>query len=227
MSKKIYTMMKKGRTIAITCYCFFMVLSLTACQKDEVLLSTNNAEVKYSKEKNYTPKVDERKKNNKSKNNKRTQGNATQKVVVYVCGQVNKPGVYKLSANKRINDAVEMAGGFKTDAAEEYHNLADKLSDGQKIYVPSRQEVQNQTIPSSDESKKETVDDTKCDGKVNINSATKEQLMTIKGVGEKKADSILDYRSKHGKFFKIEDLKKIAGIKDGLFNKIKDYITVN
>ncbi|SER71154.1 helix-hairpin-helix domain-containing protein [Lachnobacterium bovis] len=227
MSKKIYTMMKKGRAIAITCFLIFITLSLTACQKEEVLISNKSSEANNSIERKYNSKSDEHKQKSESMNNKYAHGNATSNVVVYVCGQVNKPGVYQLSANKRINDAVELAGGFKPEAAVEYHNLADKLLDGQKIYVPSRLEVQNQAIPNENTSVNDQSKNVQDDGKVNLNSATKEQLMTIKGVGEKKADSIIDYRTKHGNFSKIEDLKNIAGIKDGLLNKIKDYITVN
>ena len=96
-------------------------------------------------------------------------------------------------------------------------NQAEKLSDGQKIYVP--------TISESEES--DNASGISADGKVNINRATAEELMTLPGIGESKANDIISYRETNGSFAKIEDIMNIPGIKDGVFNKISGSITVD
>lgn len=138
---------------------------------------------------------------------------------VYICGAVANPGVYELPAGSRIYEAVEAAGGL-TDAADQtYLNQARILKDEEQIYVPTQEETQNADGP------KDIGTDTE-DGKINLNTATKEELMTLAGIGESKADSIIRYREEHGKFQEIEDIMKIEGIKSGVFNKIKEQIIV-
>lgn len=142
--------------------------------------------------------------------------------VVHICGAVRLPGVYTLEAGSRIYQAIEAAGGFTEDAGEDYLNQADPVSDGMKIYVPTLEEIEEtrwQQISGqavSDEGK----------GLVNINTADEELLCTLSGVGSSRAKSIIAYREKHGSFQKIEDIMNVEGIKDGLFQKIKDSITV-
>ena len=160
------------------------------------------------------------------------------KVTVYVCGEVQIPGVYSLDEDKRIADAVEAAGGLSTNAAADWVNLAQKLTDGVKIYIPTVEETQNgmaQQKSAAGMLPKGVTDsgneddakvDADCDALVNINTATKEELMTIKGVGESKAESIIEFRTANGPFKRIEDIMNITGIKEGMFNKIKDKITV-
>lgn len=138
-------------------------------------------------------------------------------VVVHVCGAVEKPGVYELPESSRVSDAVEMAGGFSKEANRDYLNLAEAIADGQKIYVPTYEEADAFVLTQDDA-------DT---GKININTATKEQLMTLPGIGESKALSILSYREEHGRFSSIEEIMEIPGIKDAIFSKIKEYITVS
>lgn len=134
-----------------------------------------------------------------------------QKIYVYVCGHVNQPGVYALFEDSRICDALEMAGGVTDDGQPEALNQAEHMTDGQTLYVPGRDE----TLTMQTE-----VDD----GLVDINQADRESLMTLPGIGESKADDILQYREEHGAFASIEELMKIPGIKEGVFNKIKDKI---
>ena len=141
------------------------------------------------------------------------------KISVYVCGCVNNPGVYELHENMRVYQAIEMAGGMTENANKNYLNMADYLIDGQKIYVPDMNEnlsnqVSSQTLGSSSGTL------------VNINSATKDQLMTLPGIGEAKANDIIAYRTANNKFETIEDIKKISGIKDAAFSKLKDLIVV-
>ena len=101
------------------------------------------------------------------------------------------------------------------EAAFSSLNQAEKISDGQKIYVPSFEEAENQTITEEEE-----------DGQVNLNTASKEVLMTLPGIGEVKAEAIIHYREKKGSFTSIDELKEIEGIKEGVFNKIKDHVKV-
>lgn len=135
---------------------------------------------------------------------------------VYVCGEVRDPGVYELPEGSRITDAVEAAGGMTGDAAETYLNLAETLSDGQKIEVPS--------VEMAEALEEAAAQDTS--GLVNLNRATEAELMTLSGIGESKAKEIIRYRESRGGFQKPEDLMNIPGIKEGVFNKIRDQITV-
>lgn len=140
------------------------------------------------------------------------------KICVYVCGCVVNPGVYDLYENMRVYQAIDMAGGMTDSADYNALNMADYLMDGQKIYVPDKNEqLSNQISPAS-----ENANSTQ----VNINRATKEQLMTLPGIGESKAEDIIAYRTANGKFETVEDIMKISGIKEAAFTKIKDLIVV-
>lgn len=138
-------------------------------------------------------------------------------VVVYVTGAVLHPGVYEVGGNMRISDAIEAAGGFKNNAAADYLNLAAQLSDGEKITVPTKKEAK--ALNKEDDSDESHL--------VNINTAAKEELMTLPGIGESKADAIIAYRQENGNYRNIEELMKISGIKEGVYSKISEYITVN
>lgn len=151
-------------------------------------------------------------------------------VCVFVCGQVKYPDVYELQADARICDAIEAAGGMTDKASTEYWNLAEKIQDGQKIYVPTEKEVKQslegnlEQMPPSGEYDKvgEAIDD----GKININTASLEQLMTLSGIGESRAQGIITYRTEHGAFTKVEDIMNVSGIGNAIFSKMKDQITV-
>jgi len=142
-------------------------------------------------------------------------GNVSAEIYVHVCGAVNSPGVYALPAESRVYEAIELAGGFTEDAGAESINQAELLKDGQMLKILTKKELLEQSNT-----------DTK-DGKVNINIADEEDFMTLPGIGESKAKSIVSYREEHGGFSSIEDLKNITGIKDGVYSKIKDYITID
>ena len=144
-------------------------------------------------------------------------------IYVYVCGQVVSPGVYTLPEGSRICDLFEMAGGFTADAATEYWNQARILTDGEMIYVPTVEEGKERQLDSNTTSQA----DTDSSNKVNINTASKEELMTLPGIGEAKAQAIIAYRQEHGPFSSLEELKEVEGIKDGVFSKMKDYIEIN
>lgn len=142
-----------------------------------------------------------------------------QMIAVYVCGAVADPGVYDLQEDARVVDAIEAAGGMREDAASDSINLAEHISDGMKIYIPTVSEANQMNISSANIS-------ANISNKVNINTATKEELMTLRGIGEARATDIIAYREKHGRFDKIEDIMNISGIKQSAFEKIKDDITV-
>ncbi len=143
-------------------------------------------------------------------------------MVIYICGAVVSPGVYELPLGSRINDAVIAAGGFSAEADHNYVNLAEPISDGIKIQIPTVQEVSTmQPVISGDFSNSDLGS-----GLININRASKEDLKTIPGIGDGIATKIVDYRTQNGNFSTIEDIMKVSGIKEKLFSKIKDYITV-
>lgn len=140
-------------------------------------------------------------------------------IYVYVCGQVADPGVYELKKSSRLYEALEAAGGMTETAADTYLNQAESLKDGQKVYVPSKEEAESSPAPAPEGEKD--------DGKVDLNKASKEELMTLDGIGEARADAILKYREDGGGFHSAEELKEVEGIKDGIYNKIKDKIKVS
>lgn len=145
--------------------------------------------------------------------------------VVHVCGEVANPGIYELPAGSRIYEAVKAAGGFTENAAEESVNLASPIEDGVQIRIYSKEEAETLAagaVPfdgfeASGEGKEPVV---------NLNTATKEELMTLSGIGESRAEDIIRYREENGGFQNIEDIMKVSGIKDAAFQKIKDRITV-
>lgn len=147
---------------------------------------------------------------------------------VYVCGEVMEPGVYELKAGQRIFEAIAMAGGFTERAARSYLNLAEPVWDGMKLEVPDRDQVPStewrasagQTGSGSASAGADAV------GRVNLNTATKEELMTLRGIGEARAEDIIRYRQERGGFDRIEDIMEVSGIKNAAFEKIKDDITV-
>lgn len=136
---------------------------------------------------------------------------------VYICGEVSSPGVYEVPEGARICDVLELAGGFTEQAAAESVNQAQKVEDGQMIQIYSVEQLQESGISMQEET----------DSRIDINRATKEQLMTLPGIGSSKADSIMEYREKQGGFGSIEELMNIPGIKSGVFEKIKDSIRIS
>ena len=144
-------------------------------------------------------------------------------IYVYVCGEVTAPGVYELPAGSRMFEAIEAADGMTGKAADSYLNQAEKLTDGQQVYVPSEKEISEKEHVSGMTSPGSRAGEAD-DGKVDLNTASKEELMTLSGIGEVKAEAIIRYREEKGGFTSIEELKEIEGIKDGVFNKVKDQI---
>lgn len=134
-------------------------------------------------------------------------------IYVYVYGQVLSPGVYEMHKGDRIYQAIEAAGGFTMDADTGSINQAQILQDEQEIFVRSVSEKADISPEGMN-----------ADGLIDINTASREQLMSLPGIGEAKADAILTYREEHGRFQSTEEIKNISGIKDGLYNQICDLI---
>lgn len=158
-----------------------------------------------------------------SVNHSTEQTPASKEIAVYICGAVKKPGVYKFNTASRVCDAVKAAGGFKKNADTISINQAQYLKDGEQITIPKKTNVKP---GSSGDGKSDSNNSKAPSNLVNINQADENELMTLPGVGESKAASIIEYRNKNGYFTKIEDIMKITGIKEGVFNKIKDKITI-
>lgn len=190
------TMMKKRKVI----WCLLLCLVLTGCGvKDRALvLSLEEPETvtEIPKEEDEVAKAS--------------------LIYVYVCGAVANPGVVELPEGSRVADALLAVGGFAADAGEEYVNLAAKVEDGQKIYFPTKAEVQAREAEAYLEE----------NGIVNINTADKTLLMSLPGIGEARAEDIIAYRKDHGAFQRKEDLKKVSGIKDNMYQKLEDKIVV-
>ncbi len=135
---------------------------------------------------------------------------------VHVCGAVHHPGVYR-PAGSRVYEAVLLAGGLLDTACEDGINQAQEVADGQMIKVLTAEEAKEQENAQTGEPE--------TDGKINLNTADAAALMTLPGIGEAKAASILSYREEHGGFSSAEEIKNITGIKEGVYSKIKDRIT--
>ena len=139
-------------------------------------------------------------------------------IYVHICGAVINPGVYQVPAGTRVYQALELAGGSSDDAYLSGINLADKLADGQKVYIPAEGE-NAEGILSTDSGGVQSV-------MVNINTASEAELMTLPGIGQSRAKDIINYRVKNGFFESIDDIMKVSGIKEAAFEKIKDLIKV-
>ena len=150
----------------------------------------------------------------------KTEENTTLEAVIFVDikGAVKKPGVYQMKAVDRVKDAIEAAGGMTAEADSQKVNLAQRVEDQMVIVVPKVGE-EAEAIPAGVTSK-----ETSKEGKVNINTATVEELKTLKGVGEKKAEAIIEYRKKNGSFKTKEDLMKVRGIGKKLFESFEERI---
>lgn len=164
----------------------------------------------------------------------------SQKVLIDVKGEVNTPGVYELTVDNTVIDAIKKAGGLTSQSDTSNINLSKKLEDEMVIIVYSKEEINEMNkeiecppcndvcVTKEDEKalleEKETEE--KITGKVNLNEADIEALQTLDGIGEVKAKAIIDYRDKNGPFKQIEDIKNVSGIGDSVYEKIKDDITV-
>ena len=140
-------------------------------------------------------------------------------ITIHITGEVKYPGVVVLKNGARIVDAIEAAGGETEEADLNKLNLAYILNDGEKIYVPNKNDMNSEEILENQQG-----DDKQ--SSININTATVEELTELPGIGEATANKIIEYRKQNGKFETIEELKNVAGIGNSKFENIKDKIKV-
>lgn len=146
---------------------------------------------------------------------------ADMKIIVDLKGEIVNPGIYEANDGERVQDLITKAGGFSKNADKLKVNLAQKVKDEMVIYVPKIGEEINVSL--FDEAESTT---NNSEGKVNINSANKDQLQTIPGIGPSKADAIIEYREQKGEFKKIEEIKNVTGIGEKTYEKLKDSISI-
>lgn len=150
-----------------------------------------------------------------------------QSMVLYadICGAVQEPGVYKLEEGARIFQLIKQAGGLREDADLNSVNQAEKVTDGMKIRIYTKEEAAS--LPQQIwESTAESEQTAPVSAKININSADIVQLTQLTGIGEARAADIIAYRTEHGRFLTIEEIMNVSGIKESTFQKIKDQIVV-
>lgn len=191
---------RRGRMVAVLLSCIFLSAGLAGCKTDRALtleIWEKGAEgtegIARDGEDGKTEEMD-------------------QMICVHVCGAVTDPGLKELPAGSRAWDALEAAGGFTEEADESYVNLAGFLTDGQKLYFPTREEAKAQAGETS--------------ALIDLNQADEERLCTLPGIGSSRAKAIVKYRKEHGGFQSVEELLSVPGIKEGLYDQIRDLVTV-
>lgn len=158
---------------------------------------------------------------------KYTESESEKSIFVYVCGHIKRPDVYELPAGSRVYEAINAAGGASDDADLTLLNLADILSDGQKIFVPAEGEQLPAEVYGGKDPEDEGQTASASDGIVNINTAGKDILKTLPGIGDAKAEAIISYRLDTGGFSSIEEIMNVPGISSGTFEKISGRITID
>ncbi len=153
-----------------------------------------------------------------------------QMIYVFICGAVENEDVYLLTEGTRLYSLVNLAGGFLKEADTGFHNLARVLTNGERIYIPTKEETEGKTLEErlAGEPGAGTSEGKKEDGikTVNINTAGIEELMALPGIGEQRARTIIAYREKVGRFEKPEDIMNVSGIGEAMFARFSDMITV-
>ena len=185
-------------------------------------------------------------KNNENIKNKETNKTDKNKIVIYITGEVKQEGVYELDEDSRISDAIEKAGGTKENADLSQINLAYKIEDGMRIYIPKKGELVQDKEKIEDKTQEiltgkstditnttsvntnlSTNKKSKTDiEKINLNTATQTELETLPGIGPSTAEKIIAYRKENGNFKKIEDIMNVNGIGESKYSKIRDLINV-
>ena len=204
--------MLKNKKDIILIVCMFLGLTFLGFGYKYLTFNSQKKVVENINSENKQQKEDDSSENNKQ----------ISEIYVHIDGEVKNPGVYKMKIGDRVNDAIQAAGGLTENADKGRINLATKLRDEMKIHISKIGETNSDL---SNESK-----DDNSDGNnsklININTASKEELCKLTGIGENKAKLIIEYREKK-KFTKIEDITKVSGIGKKTFEKIKNDITVD
>ena len=230
VKEKILAYVKDNRlfvsviAVLMVIFCFFLWMTCGAGNSMEAETSyTDVTALSTSSSKQSSQSLSEASSQSKTEGSEKGES----KVTVDVKGAVVNPGVYTLKAGARVTDVIQEAGGITEDADAKSVNLAASLSDEEVIYVANKDEnvsVLDQT-GTSQVSDKGGQTNAK-DGKINLNTATSEQLQTISGIGAKRAEDIIAYRESHGGFQSVDDLKNVSGIGDKTLDKIRESLYV-
>ena len=149
-------------------------------------------------------------------------------IKVYITGEINNSGVYELKKGSRVIDLIKLAGDLTEDGDLNAINPARTLKDGESITIPKKFLVNSPAYEDAPSNNISTSQSGKTkEGLININKASKAELMELYGIGDVKAQAIIDYREENGSFVSIEDIKEVSGIGAKTFEKIKDKITVD
>ena len=213
-----FTRFFKLKYVCLILGIFCMTGTVTGCgPKDEaiVLIPSENPSVEMAALESVEKAAEIPSEDEKAAAKQET-GTTQATVYVYVCGAVHEPGVVEVAAGSRAEEALRLAGGMTAEADPFYVNLAETVTDGQKLYFPTAEEAETLTVATK----------AKEDGLVNINTASSEELCTLPGIGASRAADIIRYREKYGNFQTKEDIMKVSGIKQNAYDKICDHITV-
>ena len=200
--------------LGIIGYYIYMNQSNFSISDEDILISQDNTE----------NVIDDETKNTTNEENKNM-------IIVHVSGAVKSEGIVELEEESRIVNAIEKAGGLKENACIKDINLASRVEDGEKIYIPTNEEytkLENNNKNSNSnllESSSKKTNETK-NNKINLNTATQSELETLPGIGSSTALKIITYRNENGKFKSIEDIKKVKGIGENKFKEIKNFIVI-
>ena len=230
VKEKILAYVKDNRlfvsviAVLMVIFCFFLWMTCGAGNSMEAETSyTDVTALSTSSSKQSSQSLSEASSQSKTEGSEKVKS----KVTVDVKGAVVNPGVYTLKAGARVTDVIQEAGGITEDADAKSVNLAASLSDEEVIYVANKDE----NVSVLDQTGTGQVSDkggqaVSKDGKINLNTATSEQLQTISGIGAKRAEDIIAYRESHGGFQSVDDLKNVSGIGDKTLEKIRESLYV-
>ena len=208
------------KRIRTGCVITILLLCLSACNRDlDIYLEEYE-------ENTYKIQETERESSDTQSDGTETAGfeDVTENIMcyVYICGAVRQPGVYALPEGSRIYEVIQAAGGLSDNADVTVVNQAEVITDGMMIRIYTEEEAE--VLVKSNGAAESALHE---DGRIDINTATAAELMTLPGIGSSKANAIIDYRETYGVFSCIEDLMKVPGIKDGIFQQMKEHIKVN
>jgi len=153
-------------------------------------------------------------------------------IVIHIAGEVNSPGIVEVEYGSRIADVIEAADGLTAEANIRKINLAYIVEDGQKITIPSNEDIETNenfsyiTKENGDNVVEGNTIESGSDTMININQATQTELEQLPGIGPSTALKIIEHRQSNGDFKTVEDIKNVSGIGDAKFEKIRDYISV-
>lgn len=193
-------------------------------QTDKMIIDATNTTNSDTKAKPSSSMVKENGVSNESKIDEAKSNDTQQKeIYVDVGGAVKNPGVYGFKQGERVIDAINKAGGLEDDADTSTINMAKKLTDEEKVYIPKKGETPPQVVSGTSSSNSGVLP---TNAKININTASLQELDSLPGIGPVTAQRIIDYRNQNGPFKSIEEIKNVSRIGDKIFEQIKDKITI-